>query len=765
MSKVTLPSYEQVVDLLEKTLDLDLDFYTLGGRINENLRNRFKNERLAQGLPESVTLDEIEESARTGKRIKAPLVLTEKGNMVVAGQSVASAILHLMKGVPFQVKDVDVFYSVKTKDKYHPDNHTDIPQSDDSFVIRNPSINNFEGSRYSSVVPEDPISYVIKNSEEDGWYNYVEVNKTSASDVELSFSHEIIRGFDLNMVQAGLDLKSKHLVVTKEFLSYLENNQVEINRFGMPLRSVARLFSKLEKIGGYANKQRVMELLATSFAVSEATKNGLESELNAYGKGSVDIMREFISLKILNELKKHPELNENFRFDVVNIDSLYKNKSDAQRISASTGGLYQITWANPDLIRMDWVENMKLYPETIHPITRLTLESRMDSGKWKRSIIDQFRQELRKNSSVVLGKFGYMAQVAPKKNESNEVTGVRAREAAMSALLMKFGPDLIALQIEKKMINRLMRINENHDRAFSRIMLMVHDAESLAFAINEIEALEKEFGELIYGTFESLEKVYNTDLRRKTLLSGLDGGVKNVKKMFSQVRRGIKQMIRVEGKDLVEPFFEGKIATIDTAKGKVLIRELTSPLDLRIEGDQMHHCVGGYSYALKDKTSRFFSLTTLEKHEKKEGKHVFNRTTLQAISDIHDYNVLGNDVHHGNSRLSWRIAQNYAHSNQRNFYPELELAAHMIAFELTEKGSSQHVAHIKEFSDMQLISQNFGNKFNKHPIEDIVDDITNGYNSIAKELELIRIDYMRAKSAENNNNDERVNHDMEFGLF
>jgi hypothetical protein len=55
-------------------------------------------------------------------------------------------------------------------------------------------------------------------------------------------------------------------------------------------------------------------------------------------------------------------------------------------------------------------------------------------------------------------------------------------------------------------------------------------------------------------------------------------------------------------KPLCEPY------DLSDFKYKDYVRELTSPLDLKVEGSVMGHCVGGYSNALEDGRSRIFHI-------------------------------------------------------------------------------------------------------------------------------------------------------------
>lgn len=636
-------------------------------------------------------------------------------NLVVAGQSVTSAILHLMDEGPLHVKDIDVFYEKGTGNAGMISHFTpNISRDEDAFIVRGMNVGVAESSRWESIIPEDPINYFVSESKEEGIFNFVTVRRSNYFN-SFSFAKDIINGFDLNMVQVGLDLENEKLVYTDDFINYLNTKQIENKSLGMPTRTLLRMFKKQKDIGGYFNQKQAMELLATAFKVWKSSEANDDSIYVPYRNNErVNIMKEYVSEKLMKEWNDFPELAENFKF------------TETGLVSASTGReLYELSWANPELIRDDWVRNMRNYPETIHPVTRLSMESMLSSGKWKSGIVERYIESINKYSNLIKGMAGYEVKTI---DDEFTPSDSKLGDAAMIATLMKFGPDLIKTQFDKPFLKKIERMNKGHPNALKAIMDLSSSVETFAQLISKTMEFKKEFGSLVFGQIENLhELVKGNDnrsrQRRQLILDVINSLEGSVDALFDKLHDIISEQVKRESVPVIEPFFSKRSFVIETALGAVTVKELISPLDLRIEGDEMRHCAGGYSHTLENKTSRLFSLTShrpRDENDKDKNPHkdVQTRSTLQIDAKkmaLRGYN-------------KWVVAQHRGKDNRPKLRHELIIASHMISGELLGAEAFEEMKGITDVDQAREVVHAFRMTEGEYSIKELLTKLSDNEN-------------------------------------
>lgn len=198
---------------------------------------------------------------------------------VIAGQAVSSAILEVLEhDVQGNFKDIDWFlhdslgsrvkdYLISEAANNPKTSHAyttlaaqvcDAPKRDMSLSSLKKNAKGLSISASAGMYDEIHVRsqeggcYTIESvheAESDFPLNLVLINHSMGSTAE-NITHDIISGFDLNITQAGLDLKKGKVVWTEHFEQFLFRPELKVVNFTTPTTTAIRLLEKLEKIPG-----------------------------------------------------------------------------------------------------------------------------------------------------------------------------------------------------------------------------------------------------------------------------------------------------------------------------------------------------------------------------------------------------------------------------------------------------------------------------------------------------------------------------------
>jgi hypothetical protein len=168
---------------------------------------------------------------------------------IFAGQAVASAvysILEITHLAPYN--DLDVFGTEDELPKGIFGNNRYKPL----FSRKNgdQSVSLYEGSFSYNVGVIDVGSYSIEDSTvapDNFKINYVKINPRNTKKTT-GFGKHILKGFDINCVQVGVDAQTKEVFWTPEFLEFLDSRVLEVNFYGTPMHSAVRLLKKKQAL-------------------------------------------------------------------------------------------------------------------------------------------------------------------------------------------------------------------------------------------------------------------------------------------------------------------------------------------------------------------------------------------------------------------------------------------------------------------------------------------------------------------------------------
>jgi hypothetical protein len=188
--------------------------------------------------------------------------LTEDGFM--SGGAVANTILSIYWGGKYPINDIDIFVEVKNKNVNTPIRYNEHTLSEDSYG-------------HTQVNHIDNNSYRVIETERDGLINTVKytfepesIMKFGAllngNDLKPEQKKEkllsILKGFDINCCQVGIDLKTKELIYTKEFSDFLDTKQLKASTLYTPGHTAIRMFKKLDELKCFCNIDQEMKKLS-----------------------------------------------------------------------------------------------------------------------------------------------------------------------------------------------------------------------------------------------------------------------------------------------------------------------------------------------------------------------------------------------------------------------------------------------------------------------------------------------------------------------
>ena len=180
-------------------------------------------------------------------------VIPESGFM--AGGAVANTIFDLFWGErDYPINDIDIFYvTERASTPYFEWDTIHTPMRSDSLNICG------DGYNITKCVYDYNVKYKVLSTKRDGLLNYIEIS--SIGDVSRGYDY-ILKGFDLNCCQVGIDLETKELIYTKEFEELLLTKQLDVCSFYTPSHTAIRIFKKIDELGLYCNIDKCMGILS-----------------------------------------------------------------------------------------------------------------------------------------------------------------------------------------------------------------------------------------------------------------------------------------------------------------------------------------------------------------------------------------------------------------------------------------------------------------------------------------------------------------------
>jgi hypothetical protein len=211
----------------------------------------------------------------------------------IAGGAVANLLNEFVNHVPAVVRDIDVFHLYNRKPnivhnvdgdlfdrEYIQDGWVESDMED--FRQAFESELTVDGDWYGNkwVQPNGDFC-LMKSHFRQGIANYVEVHVGTQKKVKNMRKLKqliILRGFDINACQVGIDVKNKKVIYTDDFVEFLKSRQMKVTIPVNPIQTTIRLLKKMKDLQCYCDINNEVKLLQYACFCLDNISNRFGSE-------------------------------------------------------------------------------------------------------------------------------------------------------------------------------------------------------------------------------------------------------------------------------------------------------------------------------------------------------------------------------------------------------------------------------------------------------------------------------------------------------
>ena len=169
----------------------------------------------------------------------------------LAGGAVANTLLNMKYKKAYPINDLDIFIESKEDGS---ERLVSTPLRTNNLVIEN-------GYYECSIAYDHGSNYRILEVSREGLLNWITISRVNDRENVKNYQY-ILRGFDFNCCQVGIDLNNNKLYYTEEFVEFLNTKQLEVTAVYTPAHTAIRLFKKMKELQCYCNIEKCMELLS-----------------------------------------------------------------------------------------------------------------------------------------------------------------------------------------------------------------------------------------------------------------------------------------------------------------------------------------------------------------------------------------------------------------------------------------------------------------------------------------------------------------------
>ena len=176
---------------------------------------------------------------------------------ILAGGAVANTILSLLEKKEYPINDIDIFIET---------------DEENSSVFRETE-SDFIPSTYGPMF-ENVDGYKVVSSSNAGLINEIKVKRCSEykKEYEPPLAQTITKAFDINQTQIAIDLKTKKIYYTPEFIEFLKKRELKIVFPSTPFHSLVRLIYKSKELNARVNLLKMVRIASTILALKKTEK-------------------------------------------------------------------------------------------------------------------------------------------------------------------------------------------------------------------------------------------------------------------------------------------------------------------------------------------------------------------------------------------------------------------------------------------------------------------------------------------------------------
>lgn len=576
---------------------------------------------------------------------------------LLAGQAVASMIFKYLKlDLNPIVNDIDIFFAFN----YYPSEGFLLDRNVHEYFMKIQAqkslslvgVNElFLFNDYGQIKISTGKKYSIV-----GTTNFKKINKVFVSNLttKISYSREslvldIIDSFDINCTQVGIDLFNKKIYFTEAFVLFLYTKQMEIVKYNTPVHSLFRLIRKNEEIGSFINLEEEKMLVTNMLDSYQSYLSNYVDYYRLYHKEKAILENNYayktqqgtyqVSTK-LNDLydknihiydyiantqyhleklglgfgKKHLKQYESVKnfipeFKSKKLTSVFNEKTNKnvlwfKEIQENELNTVIVNNSFANKMKEEYMSNIKSFNPYKKGLVYTKdyisgVEQMLFDFKESEQIIYKTHNMEKTFSTIYSLPIAYKSMKKTKSStvhvissiiKSEQLTSINSAdqipnntiELLVSSILLKGFNNLDKFsKLNTQAIKSFIKKSKAHSELtnFYENFTSIEEVEKVNHILTE---LEKEFGVLVYGFLnrKNLQpKHFDYETLRKQLL-------------YSQTINSVELKDRL----------------IDIDNEKYSIKELIKGLELKEEGTFMGHCVGGYTYSVKNGDSIIIAL-------------------------------------------------------------------------------------------------------------------------------------------------------------
>jgi len=562
----------------------------------------------------------------------------------IAGGAVANIINYMLYSVKPVIRDVDIFYPYNREINYIPNidasaKHDSTQPSCTWVSSKSSDMEEFrqafeseltvDGDWYGNkwVQPNGDFC-LMKSHFRQGMANYVEVHaglsrhikdKEKARDAKQLV---ILKGFDINSCQIGIDIKKEKLVYTEDFLEFIETRQMKVTIPVSPIQTSIRLIKKMKDMQAYCDINNELKLLQYATFCTDKISNRFGSETyQKYLEHKDDIDMFFEIVKV--EKPERPAGYDDRGFKYEGMRSM--DRLMPSLMSDGIGrGFYvegKELWLFAPKLRSYDLKYHLNHPLSLINYWRMNEDNVAKTKKKKIGVIMDYlyKNGIRKYNPEEKGswrvKSDELVEEVLLTNEMGSYHKYKAHGITSFGVInhktvhrinhwlwfnLIAHKDYYDCDFHIKHIDFVDKFMEEHrglrwlfdnSRHYDSrsVKAIGNNLQSQYKAMKMIKTIANKRGEWIIGELENL----NYDKREELISSDnpaewINEYMDNVEKELSEP---LVEPLSLEGFELLE-----------------CVTELITVKDLRSEGTKMGHCVGGYGNSIKDGRSRIFHI-------------------------------------------------------------------------------------------------------------------------------------------------------------
>ena len=484
---------------------------------------------------------------------------------ILAGQAVDSAITDLFGKGGGVYNDLDIFRNVPRTGDIGPYERANM-------TAHRSEIDLCKRSSYNgmALIMEVIDTYHIKSVSRKDMLNFVNCTMAEGKMTERLTAQMVLSGFDLNCTRVAVDLATGQLVWDKNYEEFLRSRQLRITMMHTPWHTLLRLAKKAEELPGV-------------YVDFDAAATACVAVANSRFVKQMEYDRD-VSLKFGS---KHLATAEAMRhrwtpYFSLESERLYQNRSKS--------------WVTdlPELAPGQELKTVDLYQMFPRGDIDGQLQRRCDmTGKgvlfFASKIVEESRRAKPGNAKQKLSAI--MAHRA-------KVSGKPELDYVLRCAKM-FGSDYVQGQALPEVADKVAEWLKKHS-FFTKHLLGMSLAQQYA-RMQEITEVSRDFGNKYYdGDVEAALGVLET----QATAMDLDSREKMEALLLADYQRNLAPFD-------VKPLPLPAAGTWPAEFKDFTVTELLTPEELRKEGVEMAHCVGGYAHKVRSNRSRILRIKYL----------------------------------------------------------------------------------------------------------------------------------------------------------